>query len=205
MKMFTPCLCFDGRAEEAARFYTSIFSNSRITGITRHGAEVAQAAGRPEGSVLTVEFQLDGQPFLALNGGPDFTFTPAISFIANCDTQAEIDQLWEKLAEGGQTLQCGWLTDKFGVSWQVVPSMLGEMMRDKDSRKIDSMMGALLQMTKLDIAALQQAYEQPPHEGAPASEREGEGEEGGDDRGRFRQPRPSTRRPSEGRSRGRRG
>lgn len=185
MKGFTPCLWFDGTAEEAARYYTSIFKGSKITGITRYGSEVAEAAGQPDGAVMTVEFQLDGQRFLALNGGPAFKFTPAISIMANCDTQAEIDRLWEKLSEGGQIQECGWLTDRFGVSWQIVPAALAEMMRDGDARRIDSVMSALLRMTKLDIQTLREAYEQGAQEGGRRS-REGE------DRG-VRQPPPTQR------------
>ncbi len=156
---FTPCLWFDNQAEAAVNFYTSIFENSRITHIARYGDAGAQGSGRPKGSVMTVAFQLDGQEFLALNGGPYFTFTPAISFIVNCETQEEIDDLWEKLSEGGETQQCGWLKDKYGVSWQVVPAALGEMMQNKDTEKSDRVMKALLQMTKIDIDILKQACE----------------------------------------------
>jgi len=156
---FTPCLWFDNQAEEAANFYVSVFENSGIKHIARYGEAGAKGSGRPKGSVMTVAFQLDGQQFLALNGGPYFTFTPAISFIVNCETQEEIDDLWEKLREGGETQQCGWLKDKYGVSWQVVPRVLGEMMQDKDPQKSDRVMKALLQMTKIDINGLRQACE----------------------------------------------
>ncbi len=157
--MFTTCLWFDSDAEEAAKFYTSVFRNSKIAGITRYSEAAAKASGRPKGSVMTAKFQLDGQEFLGLNGGPVFQFSPAVSFIVNCATQEEIDELWEKLSEGGKTLQCGWLTDKYGVSWQIVPAVLGEMMQDKDPKKSGRVMEALLQMTKLDIKVLREAYE----------------------------------------------
>jgi predicted 3-demethylubiquinone-9 3-methyltransferase (glyoxalase superfamily) len=159
MQSFTPCLWFDGKAREAAEFYTSIFKNSKITGITHYGKAGAEASGQPEGTVMTVAFQLDGQDFLALNGGPIFKFSPAISFIANCDTQQELDELWEKLSEGGEKSQCGWLTDPFGVSWQIVPRLLGEMMQDKDVEKTERVMKALMQMRKINIETLKQAYE----------------------------------------------
>lgn len=158
MKTFTPCLWFDGQAEAAAEFYTSIFKNAKITGISRYGKAGAQASGRPEGSVMTVAFQLDGQDFLALNGGPEFKFSPAISFIANCDTQQELDDLWEKLSEGGEKGPCGWLTDPFGVSWQIVPRILSEMTQDEDGAKSERVMKALMQMGKIDIATLEHAY-----------------------------------------------
>jgi len=145
MQKFTPCLWFDDNAEEAVKFYTSIFRNSKIKAVTHYGEAGAAASGRPKGSVLTVLFQLDGQEFLALNGGPHFKFSPAISFIANCGTQKEIDELWKKLSEGGETEQCGWLRDKFGVSWQIVPADIGKMMQDKDAEKTDRVMRAILQ------------------------------------------------------------
>ena len=160
MKGFTPCLWFDHHAEEAANFYVSIFRNSKVHGIARYGDEGAKVSGRPVGSVMTVKFDLDGQEFLALNGGPLFKFSPAISFIVNCETQEEIDRIWDSLSEGGQADQCGWLKDKYGISWQIVPTALGEMMQDKDPNKSGSVMKALLQMKKLDIAVLRQAYEQ---------------------------------------------
>ena len=161
MPPVTPCLWFDSNAEEAVRFYTSTFKNSKITGITRYGDAGAKGAGRPKGSVMTVTFELNGQPFMALNGGPHFKMSPAISFIVKIQTQQELDEMWEKLGDGGQQLQCGWLTDRFGVSWQIVPAVLGELMLDKDPAKSDRVMKALLTMRKLDIAALMRAYEQP--------------------------------------------
>jgi predicted 3-demethylubiquinone-9 3-methyltransferase (glyoxalase superfamily) len=151
MQKFTPCFWFDDNAEEAVKFYTSIFRNSKIKAVTHYGEAGAAASGRPKGSVLTVLFQLDGQEFLALNGGPHFKFSPAISFIANCGTQKEIDELWKKLSEGGETEQCGWLRDKFGVSWQIVPADIGKMMQDKDAEKTDRVMRAILQMSKIEI------------------------------------------------------
>jgi len=161
IQKFTPCLWFDSNAEEAVQFYTSIFKDSEITGITCYGQAGSQAAGRPEGTVMTVSFRLDGQEFLALNGGPVFTFSPAISFIVNCRTQEEIDRLWEKLSEGGdkEAQQCGWLQDQYGLSWQIVPTVLGEMLQDEDPEKSERVMKAMLQMKKIDIETLQQAYE----------------------------------------------
>ena len=161
MQKFTPCLWFDSNAEEAARFYVSVFRDSRIVSIARYGEAGAKASGKPLGSVMTVSFRLDGQDFLALNGGPEFTFSPAVSFIANCETQEEIDRLWANLSEGGEEVECGWLKDKYGVSWQIVPTVLGEMMQDKDAARSDRVMRALVRMKKLDIAALKRAYEQP--------------------------------------------
>jgi predicted 3-demethylubiquinone-9 3-methyltransferase (glyoxalase superfamily) len=160
MQKITPCLWFDDKAEEAVNFYTSIFKNSKIKSITRYGEAGAEVSGRPKGTVMTVTFQLDGQEFMALNGGPHFTFSSAISFIVNCRTQEEIDELWEKLSEGGEIEECGWLKDKYGVSWQIVPTVIGEMLQDKDAEKSDRVMEAILQMDKLDIKTLKQAYEQ---------------------------------------------
>ena len=157
MKAFTPCLWFDSQAEEAARFYTSIFKNSKIGTITHYGDAAAKAAGRPKGSVMTVAFQLDGQEFLGLNGGPHFKFSEAISFMVNCETQKEIDDFWEKLSEGGEQGPCGWLKDKYGLSWQIVPAALGEMM--KDAKRAEKVMEAVLTMKKLDIKTLREAYE----------------------------------------------
>jgi predicted 3-demethylubiquinone-9 3-methyltransferase (glyoxalase superfamily) len=154
---FTPCLWFDGKGEEAANFYTSVFKNSRVHHVARYSEEGAKASGRPKGSAMTVSFRLEGQDFLALNGGPMYSFTPAISFIVNCDSQAEVDHFWEKLSEGGKKVQCGWLQDRFGVSWQIVPRVLGELMQDKDPEKSNRVMGALMQMEKIDIAALERA------------------------------------------------
>jgi predicted 3-demethylubiquinone-9 3-methyltransferase (glyoxalase superfamily) len=160
MQTITPCLWFDDKAEEAVNFYTSILKHSRIKGITRYGEAGAEVSGRPKGTVMTVTFQLDGQEFLALNGGPHFTFSPAISFIVNCETQQEVDELWEKLSEGGERQRCGWLKDKYGVSWQIVPTVLGEMLQDKDAEKSAKVMEVLLKMNKLNIKTLKQAYEQ---------------------------------------------
>ena len=160
MQKIIPFLWFDNQAEEAVNFYTSIFKNSKILSVTRYGEAGAKAAGRPKGSVMTVVFELGGQEFIALNGGPVFTFSPAISFVVNCETQEEVDELWEKLSEGGEKEQCGWLKDKYGVSWQIVPTVLGEMMQDKDPKKSEKVMKAMLQMDKIDIKTLKQAYEQ---------------------------------------------
>ena len=170
IQRITPCLWFDNNAEEAVNFYVSIFSarggsssgrkTSKITGITRYGESGAAVSGRPKETVMTVTFQLEGQEFMALNGGPLFTFSEAISFIVNCETQKEIDMFWEKLSEDGKTGQCGWLKDRYGLSWQIVPSVLAEMMQDKDPKKSERVMSALLQMTKLDIKRLEQAYSQ---------------------------------------------
>ena len=160
MQKITPFLWFDNQAEEAVNFYTSIFKNSKILGVARYGEAGAKAAGRPKGSVMTVVFELGGQEFIALYGGPVFTFSPAISFVVNCETQEEVDELWEKLSEGGEKEQCGWLKDKYGVSWQIVPTFLGEMMQDKDPKKSEKVMEALLRMDKIDIETLKQAYEQ---------------------------------------------
>ena len=155
MQKITPFLWFDGRAEEAMHFYVSIFKNSKAGSITRYG----DAGPGPKGTVMVATFQLDGQEFIALNGGPQFTFSPAISFVVNCETQEEVDAFWEKLSEGGEKLQCGWLRDKYGVSWQIVPTVLGEMMQDKDAERSQRVMKAMLQMNKIDIGRLKQAYE----------------------------------------------
>jgi predicted 3-demethylubiquinone-9 3-methyltransferase (glyoxalase superfamily) len=162
IQKITPNLWFDSQAEEAARYYVSIFENSTIGRITRYGKERHEVNGIPEGNVMTVEFELDGQTFVALNGGPQFKFTEAISFIVNCDTQEELDYYWEKLSEGGdeKAQVCGWLKDKFGVSWQIVPSDLTEMISDPDLEKAERVMKALLQTkNKIDIKTLKQAYE----------------------------------------------
>jgi predicted 3-demethylubiquinone-9 3-methyltransferase (glyoxalase superfamily) len=165
MQKIIPFLWFDGRAEEAAGFYTSIIKNSKIGRITRYG----DAGPGPKGSAMSATFQLDGQEFIALNGGPQFTFSPAISFFVNCETQEEVDELWEKLSEGGKKQSCGWLQDKFGVSWQIVPTALGKMLHDKDPEKSKRVMKAMLQMQKLDINGLQRAYEQPESKKAGTS------------------------------------
>jgi predicted 3-demethylubiquinone-9 3-methyltransferase (glyoxalase superfamily) len=153
----TPFLWFDSQAEEAANFYVSIFKQSRVGAITRYDDEGSKAAGRPKGSVMTVEFELDGQKFTALNGGPHFKFTEAISLVVNCDDQKEVDHFWGKLSAGGQEVQCGWLKDRFGLSWQVVPTALLEMLQDKDPEKSKRTMTAMLKMKKLDVDALKRA------------------------------------------------
>ena len=157
IQKITPFLWFDSQAEEAAKFYVSIFSNSKIVTIARYGKAGAEASGRPQGSVMTVKFLLDGQEFVALNGGPHFKPNEAISFVVNCETQKEIDEFWEKLSQCGQTGECGWLKDKFGVSWQVVPAILGELVADSDPEKSDRVMRALIQMKKLDLETLRRA------------------------------------------------
>lgn len=153
-KKITPCLWFNNNAEEAVGFYTSVFKNSKKGKITRYG----EGAPLPKGTVLTISFQIEGQEFLALNGGPYFKFTEAISFIVNCKTQKEIDYYWEKLSKGGTKVQCGWLKDKFGLSWQIVPGIINEMMTDKDAEKSSRVMQAILKMKKLNINKLKQAY-----------------------------------------------
>jgi predicted 3-demethylubiquinone-9 3-methyltransferase (glyoxalase superfamily) len=155
MHKITPCLWFDNQAEEAMNFYVSIFRNSKTGAITRYG----DAGPGPKGGVMTVEFELDGRPFVGLNGGPIFKFTEAVSFIVHCDSQEEVDDLWERLSEGGEKSQCGWLKDKFGLSWQIVPVALMELMKGHDARKTQKVMQAMLQMKKLDIAKLNQAAE----------------------------------------------
>lgn len=156
MQKITPFLWFNGKAEEAMNFYVSIFKNSKIDSVTRY----EEAGPGPEGTVMSAIFQLEGQEFMALNGGPEFTFSPAISFFVNCKTQEEVDDLWEKLSDGGEKQRCGWLRDKYGVSWQIVPTVLGEMLQDKDADKSKRVMEAMLQMGKIDIKGLKQAYEQ---------------------------------------------
>ena len=159
MQKIAPFLWFDNHAEDAVKFYVSIFRNSKIGSITRYDEEAAKAAGRPKGSVMTVAFDLDGQDFTALNGGPLFKFTEAISLVVNCQTQEEVDHFWEKLSAGGEEVQCGWLKDRFGVSWQVVPTVLVEMLQDKDPEKSKRVMAAMLKMKKIDIEPLKKAYE----------------------------------------------
>jgi predicted 3-demethylubiquinone-9 3-methyltransferase (glyoxalase superfamily) len=160
MPKLTPCLWFDRNAEEAANFYVSVFKNSRIGAMSHYGAEGEVIHGGKKGQVLTVEFHLDGNTFVALNGGPAFKFNEAISFQVDCNTQEEVDYYWEKLSDGGpkEAQQCGWVKDKFGVSWQIVPVELKEMLTDKDPIKADKVMKVMLQMKKLDIAALREAY-----------------------------------------------
>ena len=162
VQKITPCLWFDNQAEDAAKFYVSLFKNSAIGAVTRYGKEGFEVHGRPEGSVMTVSFNLEGQEFTALNGGPHFKFSEAISFVVRCETQNEVDHYWHKLGEGGdeRARQCGWLKDKYGVSWQIVPVALFELMGGKDSRKSQRVMRAMLQMKKLDVAVLRQAYEE---------------------------------------------
>ena len=155
MQKITPFLWFDTQAEEAMNFYVSIFRNSKVLTVSRYG----DAGPGPKGTVMSATFQLDGQEFYALNGGPQFKFTPAISLFVSCKTQEEVDELWGKLSEGGRTDQCGWLQDKFGLSWQVIPTILGEMLRDKDPGKSKRVMQAMLKMTRIDIGKLKQAYD----------------------------------------------
>ena len=150
------CLWFDGKAEQAMKFYTSIFKNSKVGAVSRYG----EAGPGEKGSVMTATFEIEGQEFMALNGGPSFQFSPAISFVVRCKTQEEVDDYWAKLLEGGAPQQCGWLTDKFGVSWQIVPTILPELLQDKDAAKAKRVMQAMLKMVKLDIKALKQAAEQ---------------------------------------------
>jgi predicted 3-demethylubiquinone-9 3-methyltransferase (glyoxalase superfamily) len=156
MQKITPFLWFDNNAEEAVNHYLSIFKNSKITKIVRYG----DAGPGPKGSVMTIAFQLEGLYFIALNGGPIFKFTEAISLSVDCKTQQEVDELWEKLSDGGEQGQCGWLKDKYGLSWQIVPSVLVEMLQDKDAEKSKRVMQSMLQMRKIDIAHLKKAYEQ---------------------------------------------
>ena len=156
MQKIVPFLWFDGNAEEAMNFYVSVFKNSRVLSVTRYG----EAGPGPKGTVMSCTFQLEGQDFYALNGGPQFKFTPAISLFVNCETQQEIDALWKTLSAGGREDQCGWLQDKYGLSWQIIPTALGRMLGDKDAKKATAAMKAMLQMKKLDIKGLQQAYDQ---------------------------------------------
>jgi predicted 3-demethylubiquinone-9 3-methyltransferase (glyoxalase superfamily) len=161
MQKITPCLWFDSNAEEAVNFYTAIFKNSKIGNISRYGKAGHEIHGKPAGTVMTIEFELDGQAFTALNGGPVFKFTEAISFQVSCESQEEVDYYWKKLSEGGDknAQQCGWLKDKYGVSWQIIPTVLGKMLRDKDAEKSERVMKELLQMTKIDVQGLKQAYD----------------------------------------------
>jgi len=170
MQKITPFMWFDDQAEEAANFYVSLFSGrggsaaggskAKIVDVARYGEAGAQASGRPEGSAMTVTFQLDGQEFIALNGGPEFKFTEAVSFMVNCENQEEVDELWDRLSEGGEQGPCGWLKDRYGLSWQIVPTALGEMLRDEDPKKAERVMAAMLQMKKIDIQALKLAYDE---------------------------------------------
>lgn len=158
MNKITPFLWFERDAEQAAKFYCSIFKNSTITKVTRYGKDGASVSGQPAGSVMTVAFTLDGNPFVALNGGPVFKFSPATSFIVSCKTQKEVDHFWNKLSTGGRTSMCGWLDDKYGVTWQIVPNVLDKLVSGPNPRKASAAMRAMLQMTKLDVALLKKAY-----------------------------------------------
>lgn len=155
MSKITPFLWFNDNAEEAMNFYVSVFKNSKVVRVTRYG----DGGSGPKGTVMSATFELEGQEFFALNGGPLFSFTPAISFFVNCATQQEVDELWEKLSEGGKKERCGWLKDKYGLSWQIIPSVLGKLLGDKDAEKSKRVMQAMLQMSKIEIGALQQAYD----------------------------------------------
>jgi predicted 3-demethylubiquinone-9 3-methyltransferase (glyoxalase superfamily) len=159
MKGITSCLWFENQAEEAARFYTSVFKHAKLGRISRYGDAGSKVSGRPKGSIMTVEFELAGQKFLALNGGPEFKFTEAVSFVVNCENQKEVDDYWAKLSAGGSESVCGWLKDKFGLSWQVTPTVLDDMLTDEDPEKAERVMTAMLTMRKIDIAALEAAYE----------------------------------------------
>jgi predicted 3-demethylubiquinone-9 3-methyltransferase (glyoxalase superfamily) len=159
MSKIAPCLWFDDKAEEAAKFYVSVFKNSKLGATTRYGPEASKASGRPEGSVMCMTFELEGQEFMALNGGPQFKFSEAISLMVNCETQAEIDKMWAALSGGGgSTSVCGWLKDRYGLSWQIVPKVMNEIMSSGDPAKINRVMAVVMQSTKPDIAALQRAY-----------------------------------------------
>ncbi|MCK6621927.1 MAG: VOC family protein [Calditrichaceae bacterium] len=161
MQKITPFLWFDNQAEEAINFYTAIFKNSKIGNISRYDDAAAAASGRPKGSIMTASFQLNGQEFIALNGGPHFKFNEAISFMVNCETQEEVDYYWEKLSEGGdeKAQMCGWLKDKFGLSWQIVPTILNKLLQDRDAGKSQKVMQAMLQMKKISIEDLKKAYQ----------------------------------------------
>lgn len=154
MEKITPCLWFDGKAEEAARFYTSVFKKSKMGAISRYG----ETGPGKKGSVMTVTFEIEGQEFMGLNAGPEFKFSEAVSFVVNCKTQKQVDRYWDKLLKGGKPVQCGWLTDKFGLSWQITPTILPRMLKDKDPAKADRVMKAMMKMVKLDIKALKKAY-----------------------------------------------
>ncbi|MGI0009144.1 MAG: VOC family protein [Nitrosopumilaceae archaeon] len=162
VQKITPFLWFDNQAEEATKFYTSIFRDSKIGKITRYGKEGYEIHRMPEGTIMTAEFQIEGQKFVALNGGPHFKFNEAISFVVNCETQEEVDHYWKKLSEGGdeKAQMCGWLKDKYGLSWQVIPTVLVQMLQDKDKKKSEKVMATMLQMKKIDIKTLKQAYKQ---------------------------------------------
>jgi predicted 3-demethylubiquinone-9 3-methyltransferase (glyoxalase superfamily) len=159
MQKIHPCLWFDSQAEEAAKFYVSTFKNSKIGTVTHYNEASSKAGGRPKGSVMTVTFQLDGQELTALNGGPHFKLSEAFSLVVNCETQKEVDELYETLSKGGETQPCGWVKDKYGVSWQIVPNVLFELLADKDAAKVERVTAALMQMKKIDIRQLKQAAE----------------------------------------------
>ncbi len=158
MTGITPFLWFDTEAEEAANFYVAIFEDSAITSVSRYGAEGQEIHGKPPGSAMVVNFRLRGQPYMALNGGPNFQFSEAISFMVHCKTQGEVDHFWSRLGEGGEPGRCGWLKDKYGISWQIVPDALGELLQDKDRAAAGRAMNAMLKMAKIDIAALERAF-----------------------------------------------
>jgi predicted 3-demethylubiquinone-9 3-methyltransferase (glyoxalase superfamily) len=159
MKPIMPCLWFESQAEEAARYYTSLFKNSKIIDVTHYGPSASKASGRPAGSVMTVTFEINGQEFMALNGGPEFKFTEAISMVVRCKSQEEIDEFWNNLSKGGTPSVCGWLKDKYGLSWQIVPESIDKMLSDKDPARSDRVMAAVVNMKKLDMQALEDAYE----------------------------------------------
>lgn len=159
MQTITPCLWFDDKAEESAKFYVSIFKHSKLGAITRYGEVGSKISGRPMGSVMTVTFEIEGQEFVALNGGPLFKFTEAVSFMVKCHSQVEIDEMWSKLSEGGEEGSCGWLKDKYGLSWQIVVPGWDAMLRDKDTAKAERAMAAILHMSKPDLQRIEQAYE----------------------------------------------
>ncbi len=159
MAPFTPCLWFDGNAEAAVAFYLELFDDARIVSLTRYPEATAALAGRPAGEVMTIVFELQGREFMALNAGPEFVFTPAISFMVDCATQAEIDRLWDAFCDGGEPMMCGWVTDRFGLTWQLVPRLLNEYMASGDGPRIERMTEAMLTMQKLDIEGLRAAYE----------------------------------------------
>lgn len=158
MQKITPFLWFDGNAEDAMNFYVSVFKKSKVVSVRRYG----KAGPGKEGSVMTGTFQIEGQEFFVLNGGPQYKFTPAISLFVNCETQQEVDELWDKLSAGGRKDRCGWLQDKFGLSWQIIPSDLGKLLGDKDPKKANAVMQAMLQMDKIDVKKLKQAYDKAP-------------------------------------------
>lgn len=160
MQKITPFLWFDTQAEEAVDLYTSVFNNAKKKTVARYDEAGAAVSGRPAGSIMTIAFEIEGQEFIALNGGPEFKFTPAISFVVNCDSQEEVDRIWEKLTDGGKEVQCGWLEDKYGVSWQIVPRILNELLASPDKEKAGRVMRAMLNMVKLDSEELKRAAEQ---------------------------------------------